>query len=167
MKNLKIAIWVFVLFIFQTVCINYVRVNGIVPDAVFAFVMALSMFEGDYVTALTVSIICGVFSGSLVGGNFALEVILYTYSTIFILKFRDKSKNFPRVLKVVIVVFILSAASSAAGYFINSLSLSANALTRVFIPYAVYNTLIAIAVYLLLKYTVYSKEDKHEKQLIS
>ena len=166
MKNLKIFLWVLFLFIVQTVVINYARIQGTVPDIVFAFIIAFSILEGDFVCVVTVSIICGVFSGSLGGGSFAFEVLLYTYSVIIILKFRDKYMSFPRVLKVVIAAFVFNTAGAAVLYFANNLSMSVSALTRVFLPYGLYNMLIAAALYLILKYTMYRKEGRTEKQLI-
>lgn len=166
MKNLKIFLWVLLLFIIQTVTANYIRINGIVPDIVFAFIAALTMLEGDYVCAVTVSVICGVFSGSLGGGSFAFETLYYTYSAVLILKFRDKYKNVPRIFKTAVTAFVLNTVFAVIRYFIKNLSLPASAVLHVFLPYGFYNTLIAAVIYVLVKYTMYGGEGKREKQLI-
>lgn len=166
MKNLKIFLWVLALFIIQNAAANYIRINGIVPDIVFAFITAFTMLEGDFVCAVTVSIICGVFSGSLGGGSFALETLFYTYSAVLILKLRDKYKNFPRSLKVIIAAFVLSTAFSVIRYFINNLSLSAEAVMGTYLSYGLYNMAVAAVIYFILKHTVYGKEERTERQLI-
>ena len=166
MKNFKIFLWVLFLFIFQAVCVDYVRIRGIVPDVVFAFVTAFAVIEGDFVSVAVAAVICGVFSGSFGGNIFAFEVLLYTYSALIILKLRDKPKNLPRVIEVVAAAFLFSAAGEAVKYFLVNFTLTPVAAARIFLPCAAYNTVIAAAIYLALKYTVYRKEDKHEKQLI-
>ena len=59
MRNFKIFLWIFVIFLVQTVVLSPIHIFGAVPSAVLAFVMCVAILENEFRTAVIISGICG------------------------------------------------------------------------------------------------------------
>ena len=60
MRNFKIFLWIFVIFLVQTVVLSPIHIFGAVPSAVLAFVMCVAILENEFRTAVIISGICAV-----------------------------------------------------------------------------------------------------------
>ena len=148
MRNFKIFLWIFVIFLVQTVVLSPIHIFGAVPSAVLAFVMCVAILENEFRTAVIISGICAVVMGAIGGRNFTEITLFYAYSSIIVFAARKRPRyvgNFP---KTIVWTFIMSAIFSDA------------------LPTAVFNTVIAVILYPILKKTLY-KEEKKKKLLIA
>ena len=55
MRNFKIFLWIFVIFLVQTVVLSPIHIFGAVPSAVLAFVMCVAILENEFRTAVIIS----------------------------------------------------------------------------------------------------------------
>ena len=52
MRNFKIFLWIFVIFLVQTVVLSPIHIFGAVPSAVLAFVMCVAILEMNFALLL-------------------------------------------------------------------------------------------------------------------
>ena len=95
MRNFKIFLWIFVIFLVQTVVLSPIHIFGAVPSAVLAFVMCVAILENEFRTAVIISGICAVVMGAIGGRNFTEITLFYAYSSIIV---RDMSVIFRKRL---------------------------------------------------------------------
>ena len=143
MRNFKIFLWIFVIFLVQTVVLSPIHIFGAVPSAVLAFVMCVAILENEFRTAVIISGICAVVMGAIGGRNFTEITLFYAYSSIIVLAARKR----PR-------------------YVIREMTLDVSVIFSDALPTAVFNTVIAVILYPILKKTLY-KEEKKKKLLIA
>ena len=109
MRNFKIFLWIFVIFLVQTVVLSPIHIFGAVPSAVLAFVMCVAILENEFRTAVIISGICAVVMGAIGGRNFTEITLFYAYSSIIVFAARKRPRyvgNFP---KTIVWTFIMSA----------------------------------------------------------
>ena len=139
MRNFKIFLWIFVIFLVQTVVLSPIHIFGAVPSAVLAFVMCVAILENEFRTAVIISGICAVVMGAIGG------------------------RNFP---KTIVWTFIMSAILEILLFVIREMTLDVSVIFSDALPTAVFNTVIAVILYPILKKTLY-KEEKKKKLLIA
>ena len=148
MRNFKIFLWIFVIFLVQTVVLSPIHIFGAVPSAVLAFVMCVAILENEFRTAVT-------------------EITLfYAYSSIIVFAARKRPRyvgNFP---KTIVWTFIMSAILEILLFVIREMTLDVSVIFSDALPTAVFNTVIAVILYPILKKTLY-KEEKKKKLLIA
>ena len=99
MRNFKIFLWIFVIFLVQTVVLSPIHIFGAVPSAVLAFVMCVAILENEFRTAVIISGICAVVMGAIGGRNFTEITLFYAYSSIIVFAARKRPRyvgNFPK-----------------------------------------------------------------------
>lgn len=89
MRNFKIFLWIFVIFLVQTVVLSPIHIFGAVPSAVLAFVMCVAILENEFRTAVIISGICAVVMGAIGGRNFTEITLFYAYSSIIVFAARN------------------------------------------------------------------------------
>ena len=156
MRNFKIFLWIFVIFLVQTVVLSPIHIFGAVPSAVLAFVMCVAILENEFRTAVIISGICAVVMGAIGGRNFTEITLFYAYSSRYV-------GNFP---KTIVWTFIMSAILEILLFVIREMTLDVSVIFSDALPTAVFNTVIAVILYPILKKTLY-KEEKKKKLLIA
>ena len=165
MRNFKIFLWIFVIFLVQTVVLSPIHIFGAVPSAVLAFVMCVAILENEFRTAVIISGICAVVMGAIGGRNFTEITLFYAYSSIIVFAARKRPRyvgNFP---KTIVWTFIMSAILEILLFVIREMTLDVSVIFSDALPTAVFNTVIAVILYPILKKTLY-KEEKKKKLLI-
>ena len=165
-RNFKIFLWIFVIFLVQTVVLSPIHIFGAVPSAVLAFVMCVEILENEFRTAVIISGICAVVMGAIGGRNFTEITLFYAYSSIIVFAARKRPRyvgNFP---KTIVWTFIMSAILEILLFVIREMTLDVSVIFSDALPTAVFNTVIAVILYPILKKTLY-KEEKKKKLLIA
>ena len=166
MRNVKLVIWFFIIFILQTVAANYLKVQGVRPDFVLGFAMCIVVMENSFNAAMFMGILCGVLTGALCGKNFPCSVLVYTYSFIILLKLRKKAVNLPDIWKVLGYTAIITLIGETVSYLIlyYSITYFTEAFLEMIIPAAIYNVVVALIIYPIAKRSLFKTEAK--KKLI-
>ena len=160
MRNFKIFLWIFVIFLVQTVVLSPIHIFGAVPSAVLAFVMCVAILENEFRTAVIISGICAVVMGAIGGRNFTEITLFYAYSSIIVFAARKRPRyvgNFP---KTIVWTFIMSAILEILLFVIREMTLDVSVIFSDALPTAVFNTVIAVILYPILKKTLYKEEKK-------
>lgn len=165
MRNFKIFLWIFIVFLIQTVIVARIHVFGAVPSLVLAYVMCVMVLENEFRNAVTISIICAAAMGALSGRDFPLTVLFYSYTSIMVFALRKKPAYIGNFPKAIISTFILSALFEVIMYVLRTMSVDMSVLTHNALPTAVFNVIFVMIIYPILKKTMYKEEKK--KLLIS
>lgn len=166
MKHFKIFLWIFIVFLIQTVIIGRVHIFGAVPSLVMAYVVCVMILENEFRSAVTISIICAVATGALSGRGFTMTTLFYVYSSIIVFSARKRPLYVANYPKAIFWTFIMSGIMEIIFFLIRNLSMNVDMLTQVALPTAVFNTILTMVLYPILKKTMY-KEEKKKKLLIS
>ena len=103
---------------------------------------------------------------TLPGRNFTEITLFYAYSSIIVFAARKRPRyvgNFP---KTIVWTFIMSAILEILLFVIREMTLDVSVIFSDALPTAVFNTVIAVILYPILKKTLY-KEEKKKKLLIA
>lgn len=104
--------------------------------------------------------------GAIGGRNFTEITLFYAYSSIIVFAARKRPRyvgNFP---KTIVWTFIMSAILEILLFVIREMTLDVSVIFSDALPTAVFNTVIAVILYPILKKTLY-KEEKKKKLLIA
>ncbi|MGN0107196.1 MAG: hypothetical protein ACI4A5_05825 [Hominilimicola sp.] len=166
MRNFKIFLWIFIIFLIQTVILSGVHVFGAVPSLVMAYVVCVMLLENEFRSAVTISIICAVAMGALSGREFTGTVLLYVYCSIIVFSLRKKPRYVGNLPKAIVWTFLASGVMEIVYDVLRTLSVSTDMLLYDALPTAVFNAVLALIVYPILKATMY-REEKKKKLLIA
>ncbi len=165
MRNFKIFLWIFAVLLIQTVILAQVRLFGAIPSLVLVYAVCVMILENEFKNAVTVSIICAAAMGALGGRGFVLTTLFYVYAAILIFSLRDKPAYMGNLPKALFWTFLTSFAAELMYYAAVRFTLNADVIFSDALPTALFNTAMALAVYPLLKITMY-KEEKKKRLLI-
>ena len=166
MRNFKIFLWIFIVFLIQTVILARVHIFGAVPSLVMAYVICVMLLENEFRNAVTISIICSAAMGALGGREFAVTVLFYVYSSIIIFALRKKPAYVGNLPKAVVWTFLASGVMEILYFAIRTLSVNTEMLLHDALPTAIFSAVLTLIVYPVLKVTMY-REEKKKKLLIA
>ena len=166
MRNFKTFLWIFIVFLIQTVILARVHIFGAVPSLVMAYVICVMILENEFRNAVTISIICSAAMGALGGREFAVTVLFYVYSSIIIFALRKKPAYVGNLPKAVVWTFLASCVMEILYFAIRTLSVNTEMLLHDALPTAIFSAVLALIVYPVLKVTMY-REEKKKKLLIA
>ena len=166
MRNFKIFLWIFIIFLIQTVILARVHIFGAVPSLVMAYVICVMILENEFRNAVTISIICSAAMGALGGREFAVTVLFYVYSSIIIFALRKKPAYVGNLPKAVVWTFLASGVMEILYFAIRTLSVNTEMLLHDALPTAIFSAVLTLIVYPVLKVTMY-REEKKKKLLIA
>ena len=166
MRNFKTFLWIFIVFLIQTVILARVHIFGAVPSLVMAYVVCVMLLENEFRNAVTISIICSAAMGTLGGREFAVTVLFYVYSSIIIFALRKKPAYVGNLPKAVVWTFLASGVMEILYFAIRTLSVNTEMLLHDALPTAIFSAVLALIVYPVLKVTMY-REEKKKKLLIA
>lgn len=164
MRNFKIGVWIFCIFLIQTVVLSGIHVYDAVPSLVLPFVVCVALMEEDVITTAVVSGICAFIAGAFTGHSYIVTALYIFYAGMLISALKSKPRYISRTVKAFTQTFILSGIMETIFRFIDAGTVTADMLLYSALPFAVINTMFVILIYPLLTCTMY-KEDK-EKLLI-
>ena len=165
MRKFKIFLWIFIVFLIETVVLAQLHIFEAAPSLTLAYVVCVMIMENEFKDAVTISIICAAAEGALCGRGFALTTLFYVYSSIVIFALRKKPAYVGNLPKALFWTFLASAALEIIMFFQKTFTINLEMLLHDALPTAVCNTLLALIVYPLLKVTMY-KGEKKKKLLI-
>ena len=160
MRNFKIFLWIFIVFLIQTVILAGIHAFGAVPSLVMVYVVCVMLLENEFRSAVTISIICASAMGVLSGREFVITVLFYVYSSIIIFALRKKPRYVGNLPKAVVWTFLTSGIMETLYYVLRTLSVNTDMLLYDALPTAVLNAVLVLIVYPILKATMYKEENK-------
>lgn len=160
MRNFKVFLWIFIIFLIQTVILRHIHILGAVPSLVMAYVVCIIIMENEFSSAVTISTICSFVMGALSGRDFIIMTLFYAYTSIIVFALRKKPAYVNNGVKAAAWTFILSAVLEIIFFLLGNGFLNVRALIYIALPTAVINTVIAGIVYPILKRTMYKEEKK-------
>ena len=166
MRNFKTFLWIFIVFLIQTVILARVHIFGAVPSLVMAYVICVMILENEFRNAVTISIICSAAMGALGGREFAVTVLFYVYSSIIIFALRKKPAYVGNLPKAVVWTFLASGVMEILYFAIRTRSVNTEMLLHDALPTAIFSAVLTLIVYPVLKVTMY-REEKKKKLLIA
>ena len=161
MKNLKLAVWIFLIFLVQAVFSVFLEIGGTVPELLYVFTLSYAFVEKKPVNYITVGIVCAFLAESVSGGG--INLLTYIVS-IFMLIFVSGViyKDIP--LLILPLVFVFTMFKESVYYLLNRDVFEsikyADALKNVIIPAGVYNAIVALFMKKLLTVTVFPKRKR-------
>ena len=164
MRSFKFGVWIFCIFLVQTVIFSGIHVLNAVPSLVLPFVVCAALMEESVVDAAVISAVCALVSGAFTGRSYIVTALYIFYAGMVVYAVKAKPLYINRTVKAFALTFIISGIMETVFRFIDAGSITPNVIMYSVLPYAAVNTAFVIIIYPLLKRTMY-KEDK-EKLLI-
>ncbi len=165
MRNFKIFLWIFIIFLIQTVILARIHVFGAAPSIVLSYAVCIAVLENEFNSAAVISIICAAAMGALGGRSFILTTLFYTYSSIIIFAARKKPAYMNNAVKALFWTFVASALSEIMFFSADAFTLTYDMLITNALPTAVINTALTAVVYPILNASMY--REKKRKLLIT
>ncbi|MCX7714707.1 MAG: rod shape-determining protein MreD [Clostridia bacterium] len=162
-RNLKLGIWIVLIVIFQTTLCRYISVKGIFPDIVFVFVVCFAIMEEKFSYSTVIPIICGLLIDFLGRRTLGVNVIIYSYSSLFCFGLGEhffKEKLSFALPMVFLLSFLCEFVFFVLRFYIAHEASIFEAVKVIIFPFAVYNTLITFIIYPLIKLTLYRYDEK-------
>lgn len=169
MKIFKYIVWIFLLFLLQTVVMNYIAPFGFRPDLILPFVAATAIKEDSFKNATIVSIVCAVLAGALSGKNFSFCVLFYTYEGAMIFNMRRRPRYMPDFLRFLMWVVPASLISEIISYLLlySSVKWFVNAFIFHVLPTAGMTVLFGAVIYFCVSKTLFGRKKIMGKLTIS
>ncbi|MDO5398081.1 MAG: hypothetical protein Q4G33_09120 [bacterium] len=169
MKIFKYTVWIFLLFLLQTVVMNYIAPFGFRPDLILPFVAAAAIKEDSFKSATIVSVVCAAAAGALSGKNFSFCVLFYTYAGAMIFNMRRRPRYMPDFLRFLMWVVPTSIISEAVSYLLlySSVKWFASAFVFHMLPTAGMTALFGAIIYFFVSKTLFGRKKIMGKLTIS
>lgn len=158
MKNIKLAVWIAVILILQTVLCKYIKFFGICPNIAFAFAMSVCVLDEGFAPTVTVSTVCGALLDALVNRSVGMYTIMFSYSAILCHAAVEKFFK-PGVVMTFLATGISYFICNLIYMLLNFTDYYETGFTHIILfiilPSAAYTAVISVIVCFLLKRTVY------------
>lgn len=160
MKNLKIAVWIFLLWLIEAVLLRFVRIGSNAPELLYVFCLCGALNEKRSSVYITVGIVCGILADILSAGIFSTSLLIYTVSVVLLSALGEVVyKDFR--LAPVIAVFLFTFLGNTAYYFLNLRLLGGAsylpAFMAVILPVMFYNSVAVLIINPVYKKTLCPK----------
>lgn len=158
MKNLKLVLWVFIIWLIETVFLRFIKIGGIAPDLLYVFILCLAYREREPKVYIFAAALCGILAETTGHQCIGFQLILFVCSVFLVVMLGELIyKNF--FVLIVPISGVFSFAANSLYYALNSEVMNSltyvKAIETVILPVSVYNTAVAMAVLFLLDMTVY------------
>ena len=164
MRNFKFGVWIFCIFLVQTVILSGIHIYNAVPSLVLPFIVCAALMEEGVTAAAVIGGICALIAGAFTGHSYIVTVLYIFYASVLVFALKSKPLYVHKAVKAFVWTFVLSGIMEMIFRFIDEGNVTADMLLYSVLPYAAVNMAFVIIIYPLLKRTMY-KEDK-EKLLI-
>ncbi len=158
-KSIKYFIICFATIVLEMTLGKYLSISGTVPMLSFCLCLVIATKEKDPEYILYIGIILGVLLDLLLGHGFGSYTVIFTLSVWVTFLLRDNIFS-SLALFLMIDTFILTILLNVIYYLFHILDAGIDfgiMLTQIAFPTAVYNTVISILFYLILKPTLYKR----------
>lgn len=163
MRMFKLTLWIFILYILQTVFAGAISVMGTVADLLLVFCVAYAFMERSTVSAAGVIIVCSVLNGSAVGRIFPVVTAFTALGGIVSYSFYNYLRFIPSYLRFLFVLVLLSFGLGVIETAIAYRSIG-NILDAT-LPYIIYTAASSVIIYPLLHKTMF-KDERGKKFII-
>ena len=158
MKNLKLVLWVFIIWLIETVFLRFIKIGGIAPDLLYVFILCLAYREREPKVYISVAALCGILAETTGYQCIGFQLILFVCSVFLVVMLGELIyKNF--FVLIVPISGVFSFAANSLYYALNSEVMNSltyvKAIETVILPVSVYNAAVAAVVLFLLDMTVY------------
>ena len=160
MKIFKYVVWIILLFLLQTVVMNYIAPFGFRPDLILSFVAVAAIKEDSFKSATIVSIVCAVLAGALCGKNFSFCVLFYTYAGAIVFNMRRRPRYMPDFLRFLMWVILASLISETVSYLLlySSVKWFVSAFVFHILPAAGMTALFGALIYFFVSKTMFGRK---------
>lgn len=159
MKALKLAFWIFFMYIAENVFSVLLSLGGTVPNMLLAFVTAYGFCEIRERRGVKTVLICAVLCASGVGRCFEAVLILMVLSGAAAFLINGRVKSMPKIICVTAVAFSASCVTKLCESALDG-GFNTGVIIGGVIPHGVYTAAVSVIIYLCLTKTVFKKEDK-------
>lgn len=160
MRKFKIFLWIFMIFLIQTVILARVHIFGAVPSLVLPFIICVALLENEFGDASVIGAICSAAAGALCGREFVVTVLYFFYCSLIVFVLRSKFVYIKGFVKAIFWTFILSGAGEILFFALRNMTVTVDMLLYDALPTAVINAGLAMIIYPVLKRTMYKEEKK-------
>lgn len=154
MQKVKIALWIVLITLIQSVFFSYIKIFGVIPNLLFVFSLCYAGVSKNIKSVMIISAICGVIADCMSGRIFGVYVFIYLVCALFIYLILEGVFSDNKLLFTVIV-FIAAIFGETIFYLINIGVLKEtkyiDALFDIILPSAVLNTLLSVVLKAILK----------------
>ena len=151
MSKIKIFIWIFLLYIIQSVFYPIMSLSGIIPELLLGFAVSYASLEKNIKKSSWVIIICALLSGTGIGRVFPVTVIAVGVAGVIVYVICDYMRFIPRIIRVQCVTAIFAFVTCCCEYFTSEKTLTYTFLANICLWYTLYTTLMSSIIYLILK----------------
>ena len=162
MKKIKIFVWIAVIFILQLTLMHHLTVFGTKALLVLPFVSVFAVISGSFRNTLIVSLICGTFTGSLLGYDFFVATTFVALMAIIIFSLKEHFVYMPVIVKIFLGTFIFSMIWEVVVFclIVSEILIYKDILFSHILIVTLYNSVVSILIYPLLKSTVLENESR-------
>lgn len=160
MRNFKVFLWIFIIFLIQTVVLSRIHVFFAVPSAVMVYMVSVMMLENEFRRAAVIGIVCAVAMGALCGRDFVIVTLFYTYAALVVFALRKKPAYVGFYPKTVMWSVLLSSVLEVIFILLETKTLNIQMLLMSVLPTAIFNAVLALIIYPILKKTMYKEKKK-------
>ena len=160
MSKIKIAVWIFLLYIIQNVFYPIMSLSGIIPELLLGFAVSYASFERNIKKSSWVIIICALLSGTGIGRVFPITAIGVGVAGVIGYVIRDYIRFLPRIIRAMSVTAIFAFVMCCCEYFTSEKTLSYTFLANTCLWYTLYTTLTSGIIYLILKRSIGEGDKK-------
>lgn len=160
MRNVKLIIWICLIYIIQSSFGSCISIFGYVPDLMLAFAVMFSFRERDRLLSSVVLVICAILSGVLAERMFPAAVIITALAGAFANMAYDRMKYVPKWMRSVVLTGAAAMVMGTVQYFFAGMSFNLTAILKGIVPYAAYTFAASCVMYPVMARTMFMKQAK-------
>ena len=154
LQKVKIALWIVLITLIQSVFVPYINIFGITPNLLFIFSLCYAGVSKNIKSIMIISAVCGAIADCMTGRIFGVYVFIYLISALLIFLILEGVFSDNKLLFTVIV-FVTTIFGETIFYLINIGVLKETKYIEVLfdtiLPLAVINTLFSVILKVILK----------------
>lgn len=160
MNKIKLALWVFILYIIQNVFYPIMSISGLVPDFILGFTVAYSCIEPRFKKLSPVIIVCAVIAGTGTGRVFSIVTLLTGLAGVASYLVCSYMPFIPKILRTLVITILCSYLAGVTEYFVLTKTLAYAFLTGSALWQAIYTGVVSCIIYLILNRSVNKNTQK-------
>lgn len=160
MKNLKLVLWIFVLYIIQNIFYPIISVTGIIPDLLLGFIVSYSALEHRFTKLSPVITICAVVAGTGTGRVFPIVTLFLGLGGVASYVMTNYLRFIPQFIRAQAVTAVFSFIMCVAEFFASARTLTYGFIINTAIWQTVYTVAVSCVIYLILKRIIFKDTEK-------
>lgn len=159
MRTIKIIIWIFALFILQSVFGGVIGIRGCVPELLLCFTVCFAICDSSRISAY-VLIACGILSGSGVGRVFPIAVIVIGGAGLIACGMASRLRFIPVFVRALAIIALCAFVMCSAEYFTAYKAITFTVLVTRLLPFTLYTAAWGGIMYPTVRRTLFKKTEK-------